>query len=86
MAKKGIGFIILLLIIGGVLGAALSQYLSGIFPEGPVKRFFFQAIEFGLERLNLSLGFLRLTLGFTFNLTAFTALFTLFLFYLLLKF
>jgi|UniRef100_A0A7C3YRR5 hypothetical protein len=86
MAKRGVGFIILFVIISGVLGAAISQYLSGIFPEGPVKRFFFQAIEIGLERLNLNLGFLRLDFGFTFNLTAFTALFTLFLLYLLLKF
>ncbi|MEO0099010.1 MAG: hypothetical protein ABIK99_06670 [candidate division WOR-3 bacterium] len=85
MVKRGIGFIILLIITGGILGSAFSQYLSTLFPPGPVRDFFFKAIRFGLENLNLNLGFLHLAFGFTFNITAFTALFVFFLLYLNIK-
>ncbi len=85
MQKKSVGLIILLIIIGGVLGAAFSQYLAGLFPESPVKNFFFKAIEFGLKNSSLNLGFLNLTIGFTFNITAFTAIFTILLLYIIMK-
>ncbi len=85
MQKKSIGLVILLIIIGGILGAAFSQYLSGLFPEGPVKNFFFKAIEFGLKNATFNLGFLTFALSFTFNITAFTALFTVLLLYIIMK-
>ncbi len=85
MPKRGIGLIIILILTGGILGSGLSQYLARLFPEGPVKNFFFQALKFGLENLRLNLGFLHLVFGFTFNLTAFSAIFTLFLLYLFMK-
>lgn len=85
MVKRGVGFIIFLIIIGGILGSAFSQYLSKLFPEGPVRNFFFQSIKFGLENLNLNFGFLHLTFAFTFKITAFTALFIFFLLYFIMK-
>uniref|UniRef100_A0A7V4E4R4 DUF4321 domain-containing protein n=1 Tax=candidate division WOR-3 bacterium TaxID=2052148 RepID=A0A7V4E4R4_UNCW3 len=85
MQKKTIPFIIILLLVGGVLGSAFSLYLSGLFPEGQVKKFFFEAIKFGIPHFTINLGFLELTFGFSLAITAFTALFIIFLTYLILK-
>jgi|UniRef100_A0A7V5Y014 hypothetical protein len=85
MQKKTVPFLIILILVGGVLGSAFSLYLSGLFPEGQVKKFFFEAIKFGIPNFTINLGFLELTFGFSLAITAFTALFIIFLTYLILK-
>ena len=45
MARRKIGNILLGIIIGGMIGSALSYLLSGVFPKGPVKNFFFSALK-----------------------------------------
>lgn len=68
MRKKRFGFIVLILLLGGLVGAALGQVLGLILPEGVVKDFFLRSVTFGFSPTTLNLVILTLTLGFTFKI------------------
>ena len=72
----------LALIIGGIFGTALSSFFKSLFPEGPVRQFFFQSVQVGIPTAVLKLGFFTLTLGFALDITAFTVLLTILFIYL----
>ena len=68
MRKRRFGFIVLILLLGGLVGAALGQVLSLILPEGVVKDFFLRSVTFGFSPTTLNLVILTLTLGFSFKI------------------
>ncbi len=85
MAKRKAANIILGVIIGGIVGSALSYLLSMPFPKGPVKNFFFSALKVGFETVHVDLGFFSFSLGLGINITMLTVIFILITIYLLYK-
>ena len=86
MRRKYLGRIILGILIGGIIGSALSYLLSGIFYPSPVKEFFFKAFKIGFSPFTLNLGFFTFTLGLYFYITVLTILFILLAIYVVYKF
>ena len=84
-AKRRISTIILGVIIGGVIGSALSYVLAMAFPRGPVKNFFFSALKVGFDAVNVNLGFFSFTIGLYLNVTFLTMVLIFILMYLLHK-
>lgn len=85
MARRRLGNIILGLIIGGIVGSALSYLLSSAFPKGPVKNFFFSALKVGFDTVHVNVGFFSFSLGLSINITLLTVIFIFIAIYLLYK-
>ncbi len=85
MARRKIGNILLGVVIGGIIGSALSYLLSGVFPKGPVKSFFFSALKVGFDTVKVNLGFFSFSLGLSINITLLTIIFIFITIYLLHK-
>lgn len=84
-AKRKIGIIILGIIVGGVIGSVLSYLFNSIFPKGPVKSFFFDALKIGFSTVTINLGFIVFSLGLFLNVTVLTVIFIFVTIYLLFK-
>jgi hypothetical protein len=85
MAKRRVRDIILGIIVGGIIGSALSYLLAGAFPQGPVKNFFFSALKIGFSTVKVNLGFFSFSFGLTLNITLLTIIFIFVVMYLLHK-
>jgi len=85
MARRKLSHIITGIIIGGILGSALSYFLSGIFPKGPVKNLFFSALKVGFSAVEVNIGFFNFTFGLGINITLVTVIFVFLTIYLLHK-
>ena len=85
MGKRKVSNIILGVIIGGIIGSALSYLLSMPFPKGPVKNFFFSALKVGFETVHVNLGFFNFSIGLGINITLLTVIFIFITIYLLYK-
>ena len=85
MARRRLGNIILGLIIGGIVGSALSYLLASAFPKGPVKNFFFSALKVGFSAVEVNIGFFNFTFGLGINITLVTVIFIFLTVYLLHK-
>ena len=72
--KRKPGWVILALAVGGVFGTVLSYFFKGLFPDGPVRQFFFQSAQIGVPATIVKLGFFSLTFGLTLDITTFTVL------------
>jgi hypothetical protein len=83
MARRRISHVIVGIIIGGIIGSALSYLLSGIFPQGPVKNLFFSALKVGFKAVQINLGFFDFTFGIGINITLVTVIFVFLAIYLL---
>jgi|UniRef100_A0A7C6AA23 hypothetical protein len=81
--RRNIGIIILSIVIGAIIGSVLSHFLSGLFPAGPVKDFFFKPLKIGIPQLTLNLQFLVLSFGFTLGISIFTVIVVILALYLL---
>lgn len=84
-AKRKIGIIILGIIVGGIIGSVLSYFFNNIFPRGPVKSFFFDALKIGFSTVTVNLGFIMISLGLYLNITVLTVIFIFLTIYLLYK-
>ncbi len=80
-ARRSLKTIILGILIGGIIGSALSYMLSGLFPKG----FFFNALKIGFSTFHLNLGFISLSFGLFLNITVLTVVFIFLIIYLLYK-
>ena len=72
MQKKNLVFILLVLFMGCILGAAFSMFVSSIIPDGVVKDFFIlsQSFGFGQNANNwLILGPFRFKIGLFFDVS-----------------
>ena len=72
MYKKSIYFTLSVILLGGVIGTALSMLISLILPNGVVKEFFIlsQSFGFGAGDGNwVNLGPLRFKFGFFFDIS-----------------
>ncbi len=83
--RRRLGNIILGVVIGGVVGSALSFLLSTVFPRGPVKNFFFSALKVGFDTVKIDIGFFSFSLGLSINITLLTVIFIFLAIYLLYK-
>jgi hypothetical protein len=83
MARRKISHIVIGIIIGGIIGSALSYLLSGIFPKGPVKNLFFSALKVGFSAVEVNIGFFNFTFGLGLNVTLVTVIFVFITMYLL---
>lgn len=84
-AKRNLRTIILGIITGGIIGSVLSYFLNNIFPKGPVKSFFFDALKIGFSTVTINLGFLSFSFGLFLNITVLTVIFIFLTIYLLYK-
>jgi hypothetical protein len=82
-ARRNVGTIIVATVVGAILGSALSYFLGGLFPQGPVRDFFFKALRIGIPNLALNLGFLSLSFGLSLSITTFTVIVVILFLYLL---
>ncbi|MCL6466201.1 MAG: DUF4321 domain-containing protein [candidate division WOR-3 bacterium] len=71
---RSIGLLILAIVVAGIAGSILSYFLSGLFPPGPVRDFFFKSMQIGVPTFTLNLGFATLTFGLSFAVTTFAVL------------
>jgi len=85
MAKRRTGDIILGIIIGGIIGSALSYLLAGAFPRGPVKNFFFSALKVGFSPVEVDPRIFTFSFGLAINITLLTIVFIFVSMYLLHK-
>jgi hypothetical protein len=65
MKKKGIGFIIVVLFVGALLGSALGEVIAYLIPNGVVKQFFLKSAEASIGPGTLNIIIMSLTLGFS---------------------
>ncbi|MEO0005179.1 MAG: DUF4321 domain-containing protein [candidate division WOR-3 bacterium] len=83
---RSIGLLIIALVVAGVAGSVLSHFLSGLFPAGPVRDFFFKSVQFGVPTFILNLGFASITFGLSFAITTFAVILLLLAIYLWYRF
>jgi hypothetical protein len=84
-ARRKIGVVILGIIVGGIIGSVLSYFFNNIFPKGPVKSFFFDALKIGFSTVTINLGFIVFSFGLFLNVTVLTVIFIFVTIYLLFK-
>ena len=68
MRKKNMGFIILIIILGALIGSALGEILAFILPAGVVKEFFLKSATASIGPGTLNIIIFTLTLGFSFKI------------------
>jgi len=68
MHKKSLGFVILIVFLGAMIGSALGELLSLLLPVGVVKQFFLRSATIGFDPFTVNLGIIHFTLGFKFIL------------------
>lgn len=85
MARRKLANITLGIVIGGIIGSALSYLLAMAFPKGPVKNFFFSALKVGFDTVRVNLGFFAFSIGLSLNITLLTVIFIFLAIYLLHK-
>lgn len=66
--NKSIGFIVLILLLGALVGSALGEVIALIVPDGVVKEFFLRAVSGGLGPTTLNAILFTITIGFTIKL------------------
>lgn len=66
--KKSMGFIVLVLVLGALIGSALGEVIGLVIPPGVVNDFFTKAVEGGLGPTTVNLLLVTFTIGFTFKL------------------
>ncbi len=62
--KKSLGYVILVLFLGALIGSALGEVIGLILPDGVVKQFFLVSVSGGIEPATLNAVLFSITLGF----------------------
>ncbi|HTP41752.1 MAG TPA: DUF4321 domain-containing protein [Nitrospiria bacterium] len=66
--KKGPGMFLLFTVIGGYVGAVLSEILRHATAGGPLSEFFIRTIHPGISPFTLNFELFSITFGFSFSL------------------
>jgi hypothetical protein len=83
---RSIGLLVLIVIVAGIVGSVVSYYMSGVFPHGPVRDFFFKSLSVGIPTVTFNLGFAAFTFGLSFSMTTVAVLSIVLAIYLWYKF
>jgi hypothetical protein len=83
---RSIGLLVLGVVVAGIVGSVVSYFMAGVFPQGPVRDFFFKSLAIGIPTFSLNLGFATLTFGLSFAVTTVAALLVVLAVYLWYKF
>ncbi|MEO0071204.1 MAG: DUF4321 domain-containing protein [candidate division WOR-3 bacterium] len=83
---RSIALLILAVVVAGISGSIVSYFLSGLFPSGPVRDFFFKSAQVGVPIFTINLGFATFTFGFSFSVTTFAVILIVFAIYLWYRF
>jgi len=83
---RSIGLLVLAILVAGIVGSVVSYFMAGVFPEGPVRDFFFKSLGIGIPTFTVSLGFATLTFGLSFAVTTVAVLLVALAVYLWYKF
>lgn len=68
MRKKSIGWILLVIVLGALVGSALGEVMGLILPEGVVRDFFLRSAEFSIGPTLINIVVITFTLGFSIKL------------------
>jgi hypothetical protein len=68
-AGRSFGLLVLGVLLGGIAGSIVSYFMAGLFPDGPVRDFFFKSLPIGIPTFTVNLGFMAFTLGFSVSVT-----------------
>jgi hypothetical protein len=66
--RFSLGWIVLTIILGALMGSALGQIIGLLFPDGVVKDFFLRSASVGFSPTEINLVIISFTVGFTFHL------------------
>jgi len=66
--RLSIGWVLLAIVLGALMGSALGEVIGLIMPVGVVRDFFLRSVSFGIEPTLINLVVVNFTFGFTFNL------------------
>jgi len=83
---RSVGLLALTVLVAGIAGSIISYFVSGVFPAGPVRDFFFKSVAVGIPTLTVGLGFATVTFGLSFAVTVFAVLLVVLAVYLWVKF
>lgn len=65
MKKKSLGFILIVIFIGALIGSAIGELIAYVMPDGVVKQFFIKSASASLGPGTLNIIILTFTLGFS---------------------
>jgi len=65
MRRKGLGFVLVVVLLGAIIGSALGEVLGLILPPGVVREFFLRSAHFSVGPAVLNLILFSITLGFS---------------------
>jgi len=68
MRKKSLGFVILIIVMGALIGSALGEVIAYVIPDGVVQDFFLKSVSASLGPGTLDIIILTFTLGFSIKL------------------
>lgn len=84
LRKRNWGIFIFAIILGALLGSALSEIIAFLLPQGVVKDFFVKSVPVGIQPPGtINIVVLTLTLGFTIKFNILSLLGVLLIVYLL---
>ena len=63
MKRKSLGFILIVLVLGALIGSALGEVLAYIIPNGVVKQFFLKSASASIGPGTFNIIILSITLG-----------------------
>jgi hypothetical protein len=65
MKKNSVGFVLIVIIAGALVGSAMGEIVAYILPSGVVEQFFLKAVTASFEPGTLNIVILTITLGFS---------------------
>jgi len=68
MRRKSLGYVLVVVILGALIGSALGEVLAMLLPHGVVKEFFLRSANFSVGPAVLDLILFTVTLGFSLKL------------------
>lgn len=74
MRRTSLGFILLVVLLGAMIGGALGEVLALILPQGVVREFFLRAAEVSVGPAALNLILVKLTLGLALKINVISVL------------